>query len=88
MAEIFTASRWTLSFDGFVVEPLPNLESASLQELRAAEWSGREPLSKGLGGGAWHSCQCCGAVKIDGKGHAAGCEMAAAMTAAETKERV
>jgi hypothetical protein len=78
---ILSAGKYTITFSGFLVRPLPDLETASLAELQEAEWSGRDPIPAGLGGGAWHSCQCCGAVKIDGEGHNPGCAMAAALVA-------
>ena len=75
----FRFSGGTFTVSGFPVEPLPDLATASLEELRAAEWSGREPCK--IGSGAWHVCQCCGAAKIDGKGHKPGCAMDAAIAA-------
>lgn len=68
-----------MTFRDFLVEPLPDLGMATLDDLREAEWSGREPCKSTSG--AWHSCQCCGAVKIDGNGHKPGCAMAAALGA-------
>ena len=68
-----------VTISGFLVPPLPDLSTASLNELREAEWSGLVPSP--ATGGAWHACRCCGAVKIDGKGHRRGCAMAAALAA-------
>lgn len=70
-----------LTYSGYLVRPLPDLATASLSDLREAEWSGREPCKSTTG--AWHVCQCCGAAKIDGKGHAPDCVVAEAIERAE-----
>lgn len=75
------AGQITLTFTGFLVEPLPDLDTASLAELREAEWSGREPSKSGTG--AWHVCQCCGVAKIDDEPHRRGCLMDKAIRRAE-----
>lgn len=72
---------FTLTLRGFLIAPLPDLATASLAELREAEWSGREPL--GFTDGACHVCQCCGAAKIDGEGHKPGCAIAVALAVRE-----
>lgn len=77
------AEKLRFTFRGFLVRPMPNLATATINELREAEWSGRTPST--TSSGAWHSCQCCGAVKIDGKGHKPGCAMAAALVDAYSR---
>ena len=61
-----------------------DLAGLSPAEQRALEWSDLEPCISGTGG--WLSCPCCGAVKIDGQGHAEGCAVAAAIVASSGVE--